>query len=979
MTMLGPRNPIRRHVSAIVNRTMMGDGDWTLKNGRWGDGTLKIRKGVPSALLSAPSGLSTVIEFAEANLNGQEFAVLAGSDGSKIRVWVSPFPQSPARWIEITGTNQFSGPSGDTRFPTVSSQVSFAVAKTPRFTASGTTVYSRDVLVIQNGEDYARIWDPGYTGYSEAIASVSGTGTITISTAPSTHNLATGDCVFISGGDSQINGFWTITRTSATAFTLNGSNGSGTYSGTGTIYLPQMGVHKPLTLPDSAYSLISEASFTRYLPVANGARAYFAAAGPPLVNQAVFLCAQTTVAPYTGTNVCFKINATTGVADGNIATVRWTAASANLEGEQICFFCQGINNYAEIMAMMKSVKIEISPDNVAYNLATNWYTIYDPSGSAVTRSVFVVDENTTAFRAMVVFNVKNVSDSNRTTYQIRFTWKGDPPAANIGVRILMIASSYSGAFPGGTSWTGTYEDQLGYVESAALPYAPNTDSALLSAVGGPTQALSGSAAEQSPNIPVSTSVYYQYSLTWKNSDGGSTVSGGLDGLPQVFNVYARLPGDVRAYYLASYSVYSRIFIGGVPPTKGWAKAFSTNYITQVLNVFRFNIYSNRPAPSPFQIPMPIATSVLYASGRLFAGGIKESSTNIRSDGYFSGDRQPFRFQGQLENVNGVPDETGGLYFQIAGETVKALAATSASSQSANRIYCWTDKGFYALGRNDPFIGSGFDASLLSTATKISERGTNSPRSIAQFLGILYWLDNESQVQRFAGGQGFQVSKYQVDDQTTAIPASRRDDVCGAFFGGRYYMPYSATGTTVNEKCLVWLEAFTAFESDDVPPQDMERIATVYDSSQAGSGQRLLFVDNAGVMYAYEEGTTDSGSGVSISWKSRGVASANVQGEDPWATVSINDGWVSAEDMTATLTFNRYYEPTASGTPFASTIDLDTTQDRTVRYTSRTVTPTGQQGGEQAYFELSGQLTGNKSFYRADAEFVIHSNPAGDRP
>lgn len=49
------------------------------------------------------------------------------------------------------------------------------------------------------------------------------------------HGINTGDRVLIEGvqGNDRANGVWTVTRTSATAFTLNGSFGTGTYAGGG--------------------------------------------------------------------------------------------------------------------------------------------------------------------------------------------------------------------------------------------------------------------------------------------------------------------------------------------------------------------------------------------------------------------------------------------------------------------------------------------------------------------------------------------------------------------------------------------------------------------------------------------------------------------------------------------------------------------------------------------------------------------------
>lgn len=68
------------------------------------------------------------------------------------------------------------------------------------------------------------------------IASVTGTSTVTVTTSTD-HSLGTADKVTIAGvtGITGVNGVHTITRTSETAFTLNGATGVGTYTGGGAV------------------------------------------------------------------------------------------------------------------------------------------------------------------------------------------------------------------------------------------------------------------------------------------------------------------------------------------------------------------------------------------------------------------------------------------------------------------------------------------------------------------------------------------------------------------------------------------------------------------------------------------------------------------------------------------------------------------------------------------------------------------------
>jgi len=68
-----------------------------------------------------------------------------------------------------------------------------------------------------------------YTNYTVNAATAAAPIAVTTSAA---HGFVTGDNVFITGGTgmTNLNGTWVVTVTSSTAFTLDGSTGSGTYT-----------------------------------------------------------------------------------------------------------------------------------------------------------------------------------------------------------------------------------------------------------------------------------------------------------------------------------------------------------------------------------------------------------------------------------------------------------------------------------------------------------------------------------------------------------------------------------------------------------------------------------------------------------------------------------------------------------------------------------------------------------------------------
>lgn len=83
------------------------------------------------------------------------------------------------------------------------------------------------------------------------VSAASNTTPIQLAT-PIPHGLATGDALLVKGiqGNVAANGWWTITRVSETKFTLDGSAGSGDYSGGGSIF-PSAGQPRPAGVSDS--------------------------------------------------------------------------------------------------------------------------------------------------------------------------------------------------------------------------------------------------------------------------------------------------------------------------------------------------------------------------------------------------------------------------------------------------------------------------------------------------------------------------------------------------------------------------------------------------------------------------------------------------------------------------------------------------------------------------------------------------------
>src|SRR5437588_634794 len=89
--------------------------------------------------------------------------------------------------------------------------------------------------------------------------------------------------------------------------------------------------------------------------------------------------------------------------------------------------------------------------------------------------------------------------------------------------------------------------------------------------------------------------------------------------------------------------------------------------------------------------------------------------------------------------------------------IRRTSTAAAGATGASIIYVLTDQSFNALGTAGGFVGSGYDASSLSTRVRINSHGTNEPYSVAEYSGIIYYVDQEGQVIRFQGGGGQSIS------------------------------------------------------------------------------------------------------------------------------------------------------------------------------------------------------------------------------
>jgi hypothetical protein len=571
--------------------------------------------------------------------------------------------------------------------------------------------------------------------------------------------------------------------------------------------------------------------------------------------------------------------------------------------------------------------------------------------------------------------------------------------------ILAIAGSGAGAgFYGGTEWALAYSHLFSGAESPGI-VGSSKGYDLLKNVGGPAVVKTGSSSSVSgTKILGSPDLLYDFRFDIQNVENG-TIYGGLEG-PNDQNyswsshadLYFRSPEEAEIggefLYWQSFAFYTQVTSSG---DHLWQLFESyTSNATQggtpkpVITVYSQNLGSQggtaapdrqlrdpgTPLPSAFNIAMPRAYAVATANQRSFAGAVRDESDNpIYSDLYFSALSHPFRFASIQES------ETAASRVTFAGERVRGIVMSAAAASGASTVYVLTDQSFNALGTAGGFVGSGYDATALSTRVGISSHGTNEPGSIAERSGVIFYVDQEGQVIRFAQGGASSISRFSVDDKPKGVPSAYRGTMCAAFWKDRYYLAYTPTGGSANTRILGWNEVLTEWEFDDTLPSGVigTRLVRAFDASGNGSGQRLiLFGSSGGKVYGYEEGAAEPGSAVgpSVALRTREYQSSDL------GLIRVNQVQAMIDSHGATLNVDRFYKPRDSR--FRTTIDCSDSESKPKAIKTDSRLPVEQtstakpEDGWSAFLEFSGNLGAGKTLWRIEADIDGLSKGAGER-
>jgi len=842
-----------------------------IQNYRQDKGGLSVRGGT-SVFLSAPIGSLTLIDVWSGELNGTSYLVAGFLVGSRVAIYYSTGGNP---WLELTQVGGYGGDStGNSRFAHNTGRLTFAAIRYPGFTNISSS--ARDVLMIGNGQDYNLIWDPwsdwtiqqsGSLPYTLSISAVANSAGLIKVTTNQAHLHVTGDTVVIenavTSGGMVLNGSWTITVTSSTAFTLNGSTYTGSYTSGGDLnYDMQVFTHQAPSIPSTINKFSATHFFKSFWGItgSTGTNTFYATAGPPKVNQTNFKLAETASAPYTGSNILPQLTWGASAAASDVATV--LMPSYNLTPTGFILITEDNDSDWGADELISNCIIKLIR-GTAYNAQLESVTIYDPSSSDSSLQQVVrvplaspASENP---RILWYFPTKGPTGGaggSTGANQLSFTLITGAQAPGTTKHIQILGAMAAGKYPGTTQWWITYENTGGHAESAAH-LSVNDQAVRLSLVGGPSAIGTGGAlsSQSKYTLPIDTDVNYDFQFVIPNNPA-SSVQGGLGAIATYANLYSLTPNDsnnTSGFFDTNYGLWQADISGGY---RGWKEVSSAALIvtdSQTLFISPAARDFTRPVPSDYQISVPPSKALLFANNRLFAGNIYDTthSKSYAGDLYYSEYGQPFRFQAVIESA------TSGGRTVFHAERLEALAASAAEVDGRSLIYGITNRRLCSLGGSSSLVGSLYDANQISVIYTIAHRGTNSFRSVAISPdGSLFYLDNTGQIVRYQNGQPVPISKFKVDDKPASIPAARVIAASGAFHHDRYYLAYTPAASTTNDRILGWNDVMGIWEFDDLPPQPAERVVAYYDSSLNGDGIRMLLVKADGTVYDYDGAASD---------------------------------------------------------------------------------------------------------------------------
>lgn len=884
----------------------------------------RVRPGITQVIAAPASG--NLVDLWGGELNGTSYLVGIFNITGANRVY---FTTDFATWTEATAT---AGHDGSTRLATYTNKYqTFCAVKVPRFAYwgnySGTTIVSRDVLLINTGGDYPLVFDPG-------------TDIDTIGSTTKTY------C------------FFQRDLSTPNSFGLNGS--MATFS--------------------KFYQVRTSANKT----TGGAATTYPAVAGPPAVNNARYILGNSAAGAYTvgNTNVVAAF-AKTGNTSGDIAAWHIDLSDNDYSGGGLYFVVECNTSVADLNTMLANSAIEVggvSTHTTTYANVTDWQMIYDPTSTdpalanAVTRPTVDLDPSNKRF----VFWINTPFTGCNW---IRFTNRA-VNATNFSLYILNVC--ILGYCPGGTSFGVSNENYFAFTESPGV-VCPALAPEKLNNLGGPTLVNLGASTTSPPSIVEDVKCNYLYNiLLWNPYYGTATTTGSLGTLPTGYCIYAKLAGQQQHYFAGRYTLATPTTSGG---SAAWTSTNSsrstvTATIGDGFSQPLVDLLPNRELPSAYNYVTPRGRANYFANGRLFVGNLTTTSVG---DVSVSG-AWPFRFQDIPIGQSGQNEAQLGCTVNVGPNSVQSFVSTGANFEGASNVYCLTTDAVYKIGLP---LGSALAAGINSGGgsigvfqqpVKVGFYGTNSPKSVIEDRGIAYWLDRNAKFIRMTNEGVEDISYMNVGDRFRDIPATYVTKVTSSFLGDRIYIGYTPTGATTHTKMLVRNTRMDIWESEDAPGHSSiayDYLVRVRDTSKTGTGYRLFAgTASGGTVWEIDNGSNDNGNAPTVTLTT---------GEIP----TPFQGWVLADQVFlesdkqsgSSFTVSRTYYPSGQSAPSTTLSLVDASNaswPRVSSYDSFQGSGSNARSGKSVIVSLSGSIPCGTVLRECNVRLIETSSALGRR-
>jgi hypothetical protein len=332
-------------------------------------------------------------------------------------------------------------------------------------------------------------------------------------------------------------------------------------------------------------------------------------------------------------------------------------------------------------------------------------------------------------------------------------------------------------------------------------------------------------------LPVEPTLYYQFLVPVLSPIEGE----GEHGVDEA-RVYRRDPGEgqyslVGSCQTAQYDGGWVPFDDGSPDEPQFTEWNQRGYLAD--NAARESKSFELPAPSAQNTSVPKGYAMAAASSRLYVGATRDSGTSAQSVVYASELDLAMRFR----NVNASGSQTiadrDAFVVGLAYEDALALRSSATSAIGIEGLYCWTSRGLYRISD--------------LRAERIGGEGIGAPNSAAEKNGLVLWLDNQNEIQVFAGHTS-NLSRGSVESVLGEIPTGRRKFAAGAVWRDVFYLAHADGDSDENRHAFVYSLLRQRFEGRFLVPAGMSPVQ--FQAWDFDGDTRMLYWDGSGRLWEW---------------------------------------------------------------------------------------------------------------------------------